>query len=374
MFFKPVEGKAFAEAAEDAQTILRNVALKLHGDTELPIVSEGLIRRAVVHTPPGFDPQKPFPVLVTADSFTVNKVEPRPFGLSSLTGMSRTNGLDAMADANGIVTLHLFHVPVRSAPGVHVASWQSEGAGILTPNAPLNKGRPKYDDARGYGVDAARALAGKMNVESLNFAAFAEGAEFQPNLMSAIDRVGIAPMKSAAFVSGTSFGHEMPIPRGLQYVTIVHGTGDPNFPLEGGPGKITKILPWLGHAHVENSSVDGLWRNVHAAMGDKPHPWSMDGEVPWWYSKLQIPTTGFSFSANPIPGGTERIWRYPKGEELSFVTIDGMGSTWPGRSFGPEHESQVSRFNGNRSDFNINNRVAEMILRKEISRTLAATA
>jgi hypothetical protein len=365
-----VEGKALAAVAEEAQKILESVALKLHGDTELPLVSQGLIRRAVVHTPPGFDPQKPHHVLVTADSFTVNKVEPTQFGPSSLTGMSKTNGLDEMADRNGIVNLHLFHVPVRAAKGLTVSAWQSEGAGLLKPGGFLNKARPEYDDAT-YGAEAVGALAQKMNIRSLSFAGYAEGAEFMPNLMSAVAKSDVqAPLNSAAFVSGTRFGTEAPIPSGLHDVTFVHGTGDRNFPLSGGPGLVTKLLVGMGHTNVRTSSVEGMFSEVQRSMGPHPVGFHGDRSNDRWFWQGDLHT----YNRNALPNGNEQVWKYPDGRTMSFVTLDKVGSTWPGRNFGPEHESQVSKFNGNRSDFNINDRIAEMIKRNGIGRLLAATA
>jgi poly(3-hydroxybutyrate) depolymerase len=358
-----LEGRATTSLDQSIKIAFNNIKLSAGAnDVELPLLSQRLGRRAVLHTGPDFDPAKAQDVLVTMDGLTINKTELDMFGkLSSKTGMSATNGLDQTANRNNFVNLHLYHLPQKALPGVHINGWQSPGAGVLSPTGLLNRGRPKYDDAQ-YGVDAVSALAKKMNINSLTVAAYADGAEFAPNLFDALatnPATRAIPLQKTALVGGTTYGTERALaPKLLNEVVLVRGSLDPNFPQVGGVGPNTRFLPWLGHGKVLKSKPDAWAAMYKEAAGITDPP-------------IVESTNGVTKAAFVSPDGTRKVTEY---------TLDGVGSTWPGRTYGVDaqginHESVVSqRLNGPGSNFDVNDIIAGLVKRGAIKRDLAAVA
>ncbi len=328
-------------------------------DVELPVFSQGKLRTATLHTGPEFDPAKDHHLLLTMDGFTMgpvwgNKVGRGMFGQRiPLTGMSEINGLNGMVNENSgqIVALHLLPESRPVVPGLfNVNAWRSPGAGVFTPGKfPMPMGA---DDSI-YAADAVATLAPKMpgGIKSFNLVAYGEGAEVAPNVLSKLagdTRFAGIRVKSATLNGGTTFGTELAPPSTLQDVLLVRGKLDPNFP-ELGAGPNTKPLTWLGHTRVDQSRPGNLEAIYKNALG----------------INSEAVTTGISDQVDGAVIGTQRVYAGADGRQLIAREYN-MGSTWPGRQFGGDSESIVSKINGPRSGVRLNDEIAKLILRKQI--------
>ncbi len=357
-----LQASATAKTEAKITEALDGITLKSGiNDVELPIFSQGKLRTAALHTGPEFNPAMDHHLLLTMDGFTMgpvwgNKVGRGMFGQRiPLTGMSEINGLNGMVNEHSgqIVALHLLPESRPVVPGLfNVNAWRSPGAGVFTPGKfPM----PMGGDDSIYAVDAVATLAAKMpgGIKSFNLAAYGEGAEVAPNVLSKLasdKRFTGIQVQSTMLNGGTTFGTELAPPSTMQNVLLVRGKLDPNFP-ELGAGPNTKPLTWLGHTRVDQSRPGNLEGIYKKALGINSEAISSD----------------ILGQADATVIGAQRVYAGTDGRQLIVREYNNMGSTWPGRKMGGDSESIVSseKINGPRSEVRLNDEIAKLILRKQ---------
>ncbi|HEY9731359.1 MAG TPA: hypothetical protein V6C89_05570 [Drouetiella sp.] len=304
--------------------------------TAFKLKSDGIWRRVDVHLPEGFDgkidPNRN--LLVGLDGILVNK---QP-------GMAGTNGLGALMDRTGDIGVFPHAGSFNLVPGVRLTSWQSDGAGFLTPGHWLVP-KSKVDDTQ-FISDVISQVKGALNTDRSVLVGFSEGGNVSHNVAA---KLGKNMVQGVGSVEGTVTGIEHPAIQGMDAL-IVHGTADPTIPIQGGAGGLTKILSRLGHTRMENSQP---------------------------LAQISRYTEANQFTGQPVlnssqPGVTETI--YPRaqmggGGEVRYIELDGGKHAYSGRSVGrAEDKSVLSGVNGGPTSFQINDTIADLLLRRTIAK------
>jgi len=260
------------------------------GDHALTIRVGGLDRRYTVHVPPTYDGKTPVPVVVM---------------LHGGGGTSRAAAIEtdwgAKADEAGFLAVFPDATPSDptqpSSFGRNPQLW-NDGSGRFY------QGQNKVDDV-GFLNAMLDDLAARFAVDSRRVfvTGFSNGASMTFRVGAELSRrvAAIAPVAGACWLENLAL--ERPIP--MCYIT---GTADPLNALEGGAPKL----------------LSGNSRRIPS----KPKPPVRDSILKW-ANALGCPTTPASASeANGL-----RIETYGPGRdgaEMIYVTVEGLGHTWPG--------------------------------------------
>ncbi|RTL44108.1 MAG: hypothetical protein EKK48_07425 [Candidatus Melainabacteria bacterium] len=309
-----------------------NLRSAVPGETSpFKIKSDGLWRRVDLHLPAGFDFESNSKrnLLIGLDGILVNK---QP-------GMAGTNGLGALVDKTGDIGAFPHAGSFNLVPGAKLSSWQSEGAGFLTPGHWLVPKAP-IDDTR-FIADVNSRVKDLLNTDRSVLVGFSEGGNVSHNVAA---KLGKDVIQGIGSVEGTIIGREHPPVPGMD-VLIVHGTEDPTIPITGGAGGLTKILSRLGHKRIESSEPMAQIARYTETNGFKGDP-----------SVTEL-----------HPGVTEKVYsseQMANGGEVRYVEIAGGKHAYSGRSVGlQEDKSVLLGANGGPSDFKINDLVGTVLLR-----------
>ncbi len=305
-------------------------------DFRSSIMSEGRLRKFDVHLPEGLDTSKPTNVLLAFDGVQINR-EPSIPGLSKLADKHNFIAIVPHADKN------------VSLPGFELSSWNSPGVGVFTPGKPIFGQTRPYDDTR-FVSDILSHVNQRVPIGQIGLAGFSEGAGMAMHL------AGILPKEKllgVASLSGAVLGTERPVHKGLTTV-IVLGGEDKTLPITGGSFGPTKWLDWLGHRKVsELSKPLSLAPRMaeHHGITSMPSVSENNGVIETVYSS-----------------GDSAV-----GKVHQFLIKTGEHA-WPGEKDAPTGlNARLMRWvNGRPSDFDINERIADLIMNKGIKRELAA--
>jgi hypothetical protein len=318
-----------------AELNAENLKIAQAGETtSFKLKSEGVWRRVDVRLPSDFSFDNPVKrnMLIGLDGILVKK---NP-------GMAGTNGLAALADETGSIGAFAHAGSFRLVPGVRVSSWQSEGAGFLTPGSWLVP-KAKIDDAR-FVSDVNARLKGILKTNETTLVGFSEGGNAAHHIAA---KLGSKEVQGLAVIEGTLTGIEAKAVPGMRTI-VVHGTEDPTIPLAGGAGGLTEMLGKIGHKRMANSNP---------------------------LSQVSRYTTANEFHGQPVinksDGVTEFIYpasQSAKGGEVRYYQIEGGRHAYPNRSVGKaEDKSVLSGFNGGPSSFNVNAKIGEHLLAPRVN-------
>lgn len=305
-------------------------------DFRTSIMSEGRSRKFDIHLPKGLDPSKPTDVLLAFDGVQINR-EPAIPGLSKIADKHNFIAIVPHADAN--VTL----------PGFRLSSWNSPGVGVFTEGKPVFGNKRPYDDAT-FVNDILSHVDKRVRIGQVGLAGFSEGAGM------AMHMAGILPQEKllgVASLSGAVLGTEGPIHKGLTTV-IVLGGNDKTLPIDGGSNGPTKWLNWLGHNKVSQYSKPLALAPAlaeHHGITGLPRISESNGVIETVYGATDV-----------SPGKVHQ-----------FVIKTGEHA-WPGEGEPSSGlNARLMRWvNGRPSDFDINERIANLIMGKQIQKNLEA--
>lgn len=257
--------------------------LKQPGEHWLTLHVGAWERKALVHTPEGYDGKKPLPVVLFLHGAG-----------GSAENAAHDYGWEEKADREHFLAVFPQGLPAR--PG-------QRGRLLTNPNI-WRDGRPEIRDRGVDDVAFLRQLLdtleerGLLDARRLYVTGFSNGAGMTFHLGIVLsDRIAaIAPASSGMFDTNPSLTHPIP----MLYIT---GTADPLNPIQGG----TVRLPW-------------------GTTTQKP---PIQKSIETWRRLLDCPPTPKSVRDS----GGVRCAVYGPGQdnsEVVYYTIEGMGHHWPG--------------------------------------------
>lgn len=333
---KAIQKFSFKPSAEVIPFPRANFPVIAGSDYQSTIVSEGRLRKFDIHLPKDLDLSKPTDVLLAFDGVQINRDPAIP-------------GLNKLADRHNFIAI-VPHADTNIAlPGFRVSSWNSPGVGVFTPGKPLFGHNRPYDDTR-FVNDILTQVDKRIPVGRIGLAGFSEGAGMAMHL------AGILPKEKllgVASLSGAVLGTEAPMHKGLTTL-IVLGGRDKTLPIEGGSNGPTKWLDWLGHRKVtELSKPLSLAPRLaeHHGITNSPVVTESNGVIETVYS-----------AGESSPAKVHQ-----------FLIKNGEHS-WPGKNEPSAGlNARLMRWvNGNPADFDINERIANLIMNRGIQRNLDA--
>lgn len=327
---------AFRPSAEVIPFPRANFPVIPGSDFQSTIVSEGRLRKFDIHLPKDLNPSAPTDVLLAFDGVQINRQPAIP-------------GLNKLADKHNFIAIVPHADTNISLPGFKVSSWNSPGVGVFTPGKPFFGHNRPYDDTR-FVHDILDQVDKRIPIGKIGLAGFSEGAGMAMHL------AGILPKErllGVASLSGAVLGTEAPMHKGLTTL-IVLGGKDKTLPIEGGSNGPTKWLDWLGHRKVtELSKPLSLAPRLaeHHGITSQPVISESNGVIETVYS------AGESSPA-----------------KVHQFLIKAGEHAWPGKDEPPAGlNARLMRLvNGNPSDFDINERIANLIMNRGIQRNFDA--
>lgn len=250
------------------------------GNHPWKITVGGLSRSAMVHMPPGLDPQKPAPLVLVLHGAGMNA------GM-----MERFSGMNAQADASKFIAVY----PNGTGAMDTFLTWNSGGIGPA---------RRKPDDVafiRALLDDLGKAL--KLDLQRIYAAGLSNGGMMAYRLATEMsDRIA-----AIAAVGGTL---ALPDPQPARPVPAIHFHG-----------RDDRIVPYAGPRKRNAAAMSFL---------------SVDETVATWVKLTGCPETP---AMRQVPdrfedGTSVRIATYGpgrQGAEVVLVEITGGGHTWPGQ-------------------------------------------
>lgn len=300
------------------------------------IISEGRSRKFDIHLPRGLDPSRPTDVLMAFDGVQINR-EPAIPGLGKLADKHNFIAIVPHADAN------------VSLPGFKLSSWNAPGVGVFSSGKPIFGRSRAYNDAN-FVNDILETVDQRVKIGQIGLAGFSEGAGMAMHLAGILPKEKLLGVVS---LSGAVLGTEGPIHKGLTTV-IVLGAKDKTLPIDGGSYGPTRWLDWLGHNKVsELSKPLSLAPRLaeHHGITTRPLVSESNGVIETVYSAGEL-----------APGKVHQF------------LIKAGEHAWPGKREAPAGVSaRLMRWiNGEPADFDINERIANLIMKKRIHKEFNA--